>query len=47
MHRQPASPKKPCRVTMYGAHQWITMKTRPWRKSYITLCWICGAKKNG
>lgn len=38
MHRQPASPKKPCRVTRDGKHQWIK-----WRRK--TMCWICGARE--
>lgn len=39
MHSQPASPKKPCKVTADGRHQIIT-----WRRK--VLCWICGARFN-
>lgn len=36
MHPQPASPKKPCRLTYTGRHQWFTLKRK-------RRCWICGA----
>lgn len=39
MHSQPDSPKKPCKVTYDGSHQWITLKRK-------RMCWICGARAN-
>lgn len=38
MHAQPASPKKPCRVTHSGRHQAMTWHGK-------VMCWICGARK--
>lgn len=34
MHRQPGSPKKPCKVTAGGEHQWIIRK-RTWAEFEI------------
>lgn len=45
MHPRPGSPNRPCRVTRDGSHQWAQLKPRPWRKTAITMCWICGARK--
>lgn len=38
MHAQPASPKKPCKVTKDGRHQAITWHGK-------VMCWICGARR--
>lgn len=37
IHSRPGSPKKPCKVTMRGEHQWVN-------KPRYKICWICGAR---
>lgn len=45
-HSQPASPNKPCRVTMTGVHQFVTFKKETKKRTrYWVSCWICGARK--